>query len=108
MSEGILRQLERIKQIFVKQDKVVINSWDINYHEQLKRFEKRVARFVVEEEGGDEDNEGMVIQVNDMLIEEEGTEAAASNTQYTNSRHSNTRSRGMNIIERKNRNVSDD
>jgi hypothetical protein len=33
----------------MKQDKITINSWDITYHEQLKKFENKTARFVVEE-----------------------------------------------------------
>jgi len=38
----------------IKQDKVTINSWDINYNEQLKRFESKVARFVIADEDEEE------------------------------------------------------
>jgi CRP-like cAMP-binding protein len=54
MSENILKQLERIKQLSITQDKVTINSWDVNYREQLERFSKKIARFV---EAGEEEDE---------------------------------------------------
>lgn len=50
MSQNILKQLERIKQLHVVQDKITINSWDFNYAEQVQRFSQRQARFVVEED----------------------------------------------------------
>lgn len=35
--------------LLFKEDKVVINSWDITYHENLKKYEKKKARFVEDE-----------------------------------------------------------
>jgi hypothetical protein len=41
--------LDRIKVLSVRQDKVVINSWDITYQENLKKYEKNCARFVIDD-----------------------------------------------------------
>jgi hypothetical protein len=49
MKARLLRQLERVKVLFFKEDKVVINSWDITYHENLKKYEKKKVRFVEED-----------------------------------------------------------
>ncbi len=49
MSKKLLKQLDRIKLLMVKQDKVTINSWDITYEENLHKYEKKTSRFVVED-----------------------------------------------------------
>lgn len=35
--------------LLFKEDKVVINSWDITYQENLKKYEKKKTRFVEDE-----------------------------------------------------------
>ena len=52
MQTKLLNQLERIKLLSYKEEKVVINSWDITYQENIKKYEKRKARFV--DDGVDE------------------------------------------------------
>ena len=49
MSQRVLQQLDRIRLLSLRQDKVVINSWDITYHENLKKYEKKTATFVVDD-----------------------------------------------------------
>ena len=50
MQTKLLKQLDRIKLLAMRQDKIVINSWDITYQENLKKYEKKTAKFVVEED----------------------------------------------------------
>ena len=49
MSKKILRQLEKIKIMSIREEKDVINSWDVNYQENLKKYEKPTARFIIDE-----------------------------------------------------------
>lgn len=54
MSKKLLKALARVKLISMRQDKVIINSWDITYQENLRKYEKKTARFVEEDLDGAE------------------------------------------------------